>query len=117
MSRKNKFLQNILHLFIGIALVLKGFNKISHHPVLGGLILSFGLVILAYFVYLSITQKESRTMHISIHLFEAFASVFTAYIFFMEGKKYLPYVFLLAATGFFISVYLYMKNHRKSRSH
>ena len=115
MGRKKKLLHSIHHLLIGIALILKGFSKFAHHQVLGGLILCFGLIILSYFIYLSIKQMESRTMHILIHLFEGFASLFTAYIFFVEGKKYLQYGFLLAAIGFFISVYIYITRHKSQK--
>ena len=54
-------------------------------------------------------------MHILIHLFEGLASLFTAYIFFEEGKKYLQYGFLLAAIGFFISVYVYAVKHKRTK--
>jgi hypothetical protein len=112
MVGKRKLLHSIHHLLIGIALILKGLSKFAHHQVLGGLIICFGLIILSYFIYLSIKRKESRTMHILIHLFEGFASLFTAYIFFVEGKKYLQHGFMLAAIGFFISVYVYIMRHK-----
>ena len=113
MTAKNPVLHSIQHLLLGAVLVLKGIDKIPHHHILGGLILSFGIVVLLYFLYMVLKQKESRTMHILIHLFEAFASLFTAYIFFEEGKKYLQYALILAAIGFFVSVYVYMRNHKE----
>ena len=116
MEGKKKLLHSIHHLLIGIALTLKGLSKFAHHEVLGGLILCFGLIILSYFIYLSIKRMESRTMHILIHLFEGFASLFIAYIFFVEGKQYLQYGFLLAAMGFFISVYIYIIRHKRPKA-
>lgn len=113
MVGKNKLLHSIHHLLIGIALTLKGVSKFAHHQVLGGLIICFGLIVLSYFIYRITKQRESRTMHILIHLFEGVASLFTAYIFFVEGKKYLQYGFILAAIGFFISVYIYIIRHKK----
>ena len=114
MAGKNKLLHSIHHLLISMALILKGVSKFSHHPVLGGLIICFGLIILSYFFYLNYKRKESRAMHILIHLFEGLASLFTAYIFFVEGKKYLQYGFILAAAGFFISVLIYIMRHKKA---
>ena len=114
MVEKKKLLHSIHHLLIGLALILKGVGKFAHHPILGGLIICFGLIILTYFIYLSYKRKESRAMHILMHLFEGFASLFTAYIFFAEGKQYLQYGFILAAIGFFISVFVYVRRHKKS---
>ena len=115
MVGKNKLLHSLQHLLIGITLILKGSDKFAHHhEFLGGLILSFGVIAMFYFIYLSITRNENSKMHIAIHLFEAFACLFTAYIFFVEGKKYLQYGFILASIGFFISVYLYVKRHKKA---
>ena len=54
-------------------------------------------------------------MHILIHLFEALASLFTAYIFYTDGKKYLQYVFVLAAIGFLVSVYVYIRKHKNRK--
>ena len=116
MAGKNKLLHSIHHLLIAVALILKGISKLAHHPVLGGLILCFGLIILSYFIYLSSKRKESRAMHILIHLFEGFASLFTAYIFFVEGKKYLQYGFILAAIGFFISIGIYIVRHKTTKT-
>ena len=115
MATKNKLLSLIHHLIISVALILKGLDKFSHHKLLGGLIFCFGVIVLVYFVYVLLKQKESRTMHILIHLFEGLASLFTAYIFFEEGKKYLQYGFILAAIGFFISVYVYTVKHKKTK--
>ena len=116
MAGKQKVLHSIHHLLISVALILKGLSKFSHHPVLGALITCFGLIILSYFIYLSYKRMESRAMHILIHLFEGFASLFTAYIFFVEGKKYLQYGFILAATGFFISVFVYIIKHKRTKA-
>ncbi len=115
MATKNKLLSLIHHLIISVALILKGYDKFSHHKIFGGLIFCFGVIVLVYFIYVLLRQKESRTMHIFIHLFEGLASLFTAYIFFEEGKKYLQYGFILAAIGFFISVYVYAVKHNRTK--
>jgi hypothetical protein len=52
-------------------------------------------------------------MHILVHLFEALASLITAYIFYEEGKGYIHYFFILAAIGFFIAIYVYIQRKRK----
>ena len=49
-----------------------------------------------------------------VHLFEGFALLFTSYIFFADGKQYLPYFTLAASIGFFISVYVSIKKGRNA---
>jgi len=111
MSAKNHFLNSGLHLLIAFVLCMKGSLKFPYNNLLGGLMILFGLVVLAYFIYMVTVKRESRTMHIVIHLFEGLAALFTAYIFYDEGKKYLPFVFILAAIGFFISVFIFVRKH------
>jgi len=112
MAAKNHLLHSFHHLLIGGVLVLKGFTKFGHHPLLGGLIFLFGIIILFYFFYSILKKTESRKMNIAIHIFEALVALFTAYIFWDEGKRYLQYASLLAAIGFFIAVYVYAKRNK-----
>lgn len=112
MAGKRHLLHSMHHLITGAVLVLKGTDKISHHPFIGGLILLFGLLILAFFVYDLSRKAKAETLELMVRWFEGIVALFVAYIFFTEGKELLPYVFLLAAAGFFISIYVY---HRKRR--
>src|SRR5687767_12335484 len=102
---KKKNLSHAVHLLLAFYLIIKGLEKFSHHKIIGSLILSFGVIILIYFLYVTLIKEGSRKLHILVHSFEALTSLFTAYIFFTEGKKYLPYVSLLAAFGFLIVVF------------
>jgi len=118
MQNKKHVLERIHHLIVGFFLTLKGIDKISHHPILGSLILIFGITILVYFFY-KITRNEHNTvLSVMVHLFEALALLFTAYIYYTEGKVYLPYVLLLASVGFFASVIVLMvKRNRAGERH
>jgi uncharacterized membrane protein len=113
MARKKQLLHSLTHLLIGIALTLKGADKLSHHPVIGTIILAFGIIILLYFIYINANKHHSDKLDLIVHCFEGTAALFTAYIFYEEGAKYLQYVFLLAAIGFFLSIYL----HNKKKHH
>ena len=106
MVQRTHRLDSALHLLLGSTLIVKGYDKFHHHNILGGLMFLFGIIVLVYFVYMILTKKHSRTMHILIHLFEALVSLFIAYIFFKEGKKYVQYGFIVAAIGFFIATYV-----------
>ena len=109
MVGRKQLLHSIHHLITGAVLIIKGVDKISHHPFIGGLILFFGVVILSYFIYALNKKQHSHNLELVVHWFEALVALFMAYIFFSEGKTFLPYVFLLAAIGFFISIYLIYK--------
>jgi TRAP-type uncharacterized transport system fused permease subunit len=109
MVGKNKVLHSIHHLLTGTALTLKGADKISHHAVLGGIILLFGILILTFFIYTLIKKLHSDRFELMVRGFEAIASLFIAYIFFTEGKELIQYVFLIAAVGFITSIFLYKK--------
>ena len=114
MAKNKHLLHSLHHLLVGAALCLKGATKVSHHPFIGGIILLFGAIIISYFFYLQVKKHPSAKLNDLVHWFEALASLFTAYIFFEEGATYLPYVFLLAAVGFFIAIYVSHK--KKSRA-
>ena len=106
MAKNKHLLHSIHHLIVGLGLGLKGITKISHHPVIGGVILLFGAIIIFYFLYLQLKKQANAKLNDLVHVFEALASLFTAYVFFKEGATYLPYVFLLASIGFFIAIYV-----------
>ena len=106
----NKLLHSIHHLLVAFVLVLKGFDKLAHgHPFIGTLLLAFGLAIVVYFGYLLKNNKHSPLIDDMVHLFEALAALFVAYLTYSEGSKYLHYVFLIAAAGFFIAIYVSRK--------
>jgi hypothetical protein len=109
MEGKKHLLHTIHHLLTGGVLVIKGFDKVGHHPFLGGLMLLFGVLILSFFVYTQVKKHLSYHFELMVRWFEALVALFVAYIFFTEGKQWLPYVFILAAIGFFISIYVLHK--------
>lgn len=114
MRRNNRFLEPFQHFLVSFTLILKGFDKVSHHAVIGSIILLFGFIIFGFFLYSIIKKHHNEQFTLIAHWFEAIACLFTAYIFFTEGATYLPYVFLLAAIGFFIAIYVH---HKKGHSH
>ena len=112
-GRKN-LLHSIQHLLVSFVLILKGLDKFSHgHTFIGSILLIFGLVILGYFIYLARKKKHSLLLDNMVHLFEALTALFVAYLYYTEGSKYLHYVFLIAALGFFIAIYVSSKNRSR----
>lgn len=107
--------EHIHHLFTGLLLGLKGVDKISHGaPLLGSLVLLFGIVVVGYFIYSIKREQHNFTLKVLVHFFEAVALLFTAILLFQEGKKYVQYVTLAASIGFFVAtavMILKRKNH------
>lgn len=104
MKNKKKFIESFHSVIIGSYLTVEGFDKFDLNRFIGGLILAFGIIILLYFLYNIFTKRESILLKLLIHLSEGTALLLTSYLFFKEGKIYIPYVTLLASVGFFISV-------------
>ncbi len=102
------------HLVTGIFLAIKGYDKIQHHHAfIGSIILISGIAILAYYLFISIKKKENHKLNLLVHLCEGLALLFTSYIFFKDGKTYLPYVTLLAGGGFLVAVCIHFFKKQK----
>jgi len=56
-------------------------------------------------------------MHVLVHFFEALVSLLIAYIYFEKGKKYVQYVFLLAAQGVFVAAFLFLTRRKAPGLH
>ena len=118
MASTKSLLKYFYHPIIAFTLILKGYTKlVSHHSVIGAIILAFGIMILLYFFYVMWKKYADEKLSLMIHWFEAIASLLTAWIFFSEGAKYLPYMFLLAAIGFFIGIYVHYQKLGKGVPH
>jgi hypothetical protein len=112
--KTKKQLSSIYHLIVAILLMIKGFDKIQHHhPSIGWIILILGLLILIYFFISKIKNIHNNLLEIFIHLFESIALLLTSYVYFEEGKTFLPYITLIAATGFLITTILHLIKHQK----
>ena len=110
---KEKLL-SIQHLLVALILMTKGFDKVEHHHSFAGwTILIFGIVILGYFIFIKLTKKKHSFLEPTIHLFESIALFFTTYVYFKEGKTFLPYLTLIAGIGFLIAVILYLIKQKK----
>jgi drug/metabolite transporter (DMT)-like permease len=116
MTGKKHVLHSLHHLLTGLMLVLKGSDKISHHSIIGSVILVFGLLILGFFFYSIAGKKQGSSPEVMVLWFEAIVCLFTAYIFFTEGKRFLPYVMAAASVGFFIAIYISAQRRKKFRA-
>lgn len=115
-SKLKSKLVALQHLFVALILIPKGYDKIEHHyDLIGWIILLMGVVVLLYFVYQKIVKTSSHLLVIGIHLFESVALFLTSYIYFVEGKRFLPYITGIAGVGFLIATVLHCKPTRKTK--
>ena len=113
-SKIKSNLFSIQHILVALVLIPKGIDKIEHHHIfIGWMILLMGTIILGYFVYQKITQTKNHFLLIGIHLFESISLFLTSYVYFEEGKKFLPYVTLIAAIGFLVAMITHITKIKK----
>jgi hypothetical protein len=107
-------LESFHHFAVAVILIAKGFAKIQHHhSIIGWTILLMGIVILAYFIFIKISKKHHTVFGILIHIFESLALFLTSYVYFQEGKTFLPYITLAAAVGFLMATFVHLKGGKK----
>jgi len=114
MKNKKHKLETIQLLIIGFYLTSEGYDILSEYALFGGIILSFGVMLLTYFVYSLIKKRHNKTLNLLVHLFEAVALLFTAYVLYKEKKLALQYVTLLASIGSFITVIIIFLKQKHS---
>jgi len=106
-----KQIQSIHHFFVAIILLAKGLAKIQHHhSLIGWTILLLGVLFLLYFLWIKQTKKSNILLEFSMHIFESLALFLTTYVYYQEGKTYLPYVTLVAGIGFLAAALLHVKD-------
>jgi tryptophan-rich sensory protein len=109
-----KKLLSINHFLVAVILMTKGFDKIQHHhSLIGWTILFLGIVVLSYFIFIKLSKKRHSTLDLTIHFFESIALFLTSYVYFKEGKLFLPYITLIAGIGFLIATIMHLKGHKK----
>jgi FtsH-binding integral membrane protein len=110
---KNKLL-SIHHFIVAVILMSKGFDKIQHHHnLIGWTILLLGIIVLSYFIFIKLSKKSHSFLELVIHFFESIALFLTTYVYFQEGKSFLPYVTMIAGIGFLIATIIHLKEHYK----
>ncbi|WP_396191482.1 hypothetical protein [Flavobacterium sp.] len=114
-SKMKTRLQSLQHLFVALILIPKGYDKIAHHyNLIGWIILLMGMVALGYFIYQKTVKRSNHFLAIGMHLFESIALFLTTYVYFIEGKTFLPYITGLAGIGFLIATIVHLKHSRKT---
>jgi len=91
-------LEFFLHLLTSAVLLLKGCSEIVEGKSFPGLIISCLALLVPLLLFLwkplRITPKQAR---IACYYIESPALIVTAYVLYLEGKEFHPYLFLIAA--------------------
>jgi hypothetical protein len=114
MKHRKHFLEIFHHLLTGFILTLKGIEKFAHHQLIGLIIMASGIIVLLFFLYDVVKKGMGTVLKILVIGFEGVAWLFTTYVFFEEGKVYLPYVTLVASIGYFVSVVVIILRRNRS---
>lgn len=110
MKRRTR-LETLQGVLLSLLLILTGVQNFEGYPVMSSMVGLFGIALFAYSIFLVRRGRDSLFKVVMISL-EGLALVLTAYIYFSEGKVYLPYAILLAAIICFIGAVI-LNNKRK----
>lgn len=113
MKNKRHLFESLHFFLIGFLITTEGIKEIDIHVIIGVLMLIFGLTLLAYFILVQIKKKQGFVLKIMAHFFEAIVLLFTSYILFTEEKVYVPYLYLAASIGLFISIVVLFYKRKK----
>jgi uncharacterized membrane protein len=112
---KHKF-ESFSHLVVGILLLSKGYDKLSHHfPAIGIMMMLFGLLIIIYFFYQLKNRHHHKNLSITVHFLEGISLLLTAYVFYESEKKYLPYVVGIAGLLYLVAAFRLLNNVLKEK--
>lgn len=110
MSVLKQKLGAMAHAVTGFALFLKGYAKFTdHYAAIGSIIMLSGIVIIAFVIYENVKTIHSKKLVIAVHFFEGLALAFTTYVYFDEGKTYIPYFTMAAAIAFFVVAFILLR--------
>jgi hypothetical protein len=108
-------LEALLPFIIGFSLTVEGWEKVPEETFAGMLIMLFGVTLLVYALYALKKKGQEFVLKVAVHLFEAVTLLFVSYIYFEEGKKYLPYFNLAPSIALFISVVVMLFKRNKEK--
>ena len=112
-NKKSLLLQRLAHYLVGLLVILKGVEKSEHfneHPLVCLSLFFIGLFILFANYRHHFFEKYFKEFNIVLFICEGLVLGVVSYYYLSEGKKGLPYAYLLAALVYFVvAIYLYRK--------
>jgi len=113
-SKRKHRLEIMLHILTAMILMIKGYDKIGHHHLAaGGIIVGFGILVLFIALFGEKMGLSHKTAKLVCYAVESVALFITAYVFFGDGKKFIPYLYAFAAVMYLVAVVLTAKKREK----
>jgi peptidoglycan/LPS O-acetylase OafA/YrhL len=104
--KKSQRLQRFSHYLFGFIVIVKGVEKAEHfdaHPFSClALFLIGGFILFANFRHHAF-KRLFKDINVVLFLCEGLVLIVVSYYLFSEGKKWLPYMYLLAAALYFVA--------------
>ena len=114
-KKGNPRLERFNHYLFGFLVIVKGIEKSEHfseHPLMClSLFIIGGFILFANFRH-HLFEKHFRDFHVILFLCEGLVLAGVSYYYFYEGRKGLPYAYLLASVMYFVAAVI--KYRRKS---
>lgn len=100
------------HYLTGFLVILKGIDKSEHfseHPFVVVLLLILGSFIITATYFHHFFEKKVKEFKTIIHITEGLVLLLVTYYYFEEGKKALPFAFLVASIANFVAAFVLYK--------
>lgn len=112
-KKRNPRIQRLAHYLVGLIVIVKGIEKAEHfseHPIICiSLLLIGGFILYANFRH-HFFEKHFKEFNVVLFLCESIVLVIVSIYYFSEGKKGLPYAYLVGAIVYFVAaIYLFRK--------
>jgi hypothetical protein len=119
-KEKGPRIQRLAHYLVGFIVIIKGIEKAEHfseHPLLCLLFFFIGGFILFANYRHHLFEKYFKEFDVVLFLCEGLVLAGVSYYYFSEGKKGLPYAYLVAAVVYFVvAVYKYRKKPHEEKT-
>lgn len=113
-AKKSKF-EKIQFLVMSIILATTAVNRLDDYPVMSYVILGFALILVGFFILGLIKKRENQRLQVIGFICESIGLVCTAFVYLKDGKVFIPYMFILAAMGFFLAATIGFRRSRKKK--
>lgn len=116
-KKRNPRLERLTHYLFGFLIILKGIDKSEHfseHPFLClSLFIIGGFILFANFRH-HLFEKHFKDFHVLLFLCEGLVLLGISYYYFSEGRKGLPYAYLVGAVVYFIAAIIRYRKKSKA---
>jgi hypothetical protein len=120
MRTRSALLQKLVHFLTALTLLLKGIDKLEH-PHGYWAIIFFFLASAAYIAAITAfhdrLHHRLRAINASVFAIESVATGAVAWVYFQEGKKFLPWLMAFASLMFLVALIVHLLKTRGNAPH